>query len=184
MRSIRHLPDEEDGAALVTLAVAVLLAATAAASLGLWILMTLRGENAHLIRLQALALAESGIARAITVVEGAAPIPSEPVRVCRSSTSEGGNTCSQSSPDYVGCFTFSSSPFDAKSLADCPSPSAPTATGGTYRLYGLGITSQGARAQVMVLYDADSGGTITWDIVLGHRVRRGPRSWRRWSVLR
>lgn len=104
--------------------------------------------------LQALYLAEAGAWEAIARLDSRnTPSPS-PVYVCRTATV----SCTNTSPDYVGCYTYHTS-----QPTDCTSPALPTGT--TVTFWGFGKTKDGLVRWVRVTYNTADQVVSSWEVL-------------------
>jgi hypothetical protein len=155
----------EEGAWLLSLALAFLLISAVALPVGMWVRLRATGGVDRPRMEQALYLAESGASQAIAEVDsGVGPAPF-PTYVCRSGTSLFGGACNPGSPDYVGCYTYAGAPFSLPGLTFCPNPSPPSAAGGVYTIYAVGLTRSGYSRQVVVLYSTGALAPISWRVM-------------------
>ncbi|TFU16536.1 hypothetical protein [Thermus tengchongensis] len=111
---------------------------------------TLRSQSS----LQALYLAEAGAWEAIARLDSKNGAPGSPVLVCRTATAP----CTSTSPDYVGCYTYSSS-----QPTDCATPTLPSGT--TVTFWGFGKTKDGLVRWVKVTYDTANQAVLSWEVL-------------------
>lgn len=103
--------------------------------------------------LQALYLAEAGAWEAIARLDSQNG-PGQAVWVCRTA----GASCTPASPEYVGCYTYSTT-----QPTDCTAPSLPS--GGTVTLWGFGKTKEGSVRWVRVSYDTANQTVLSWEVL-------------------